>query len=68
MKIGKRIYTIALFLSSFLWANAATIASPVITTTYSKTADTSPLVILEQAAKFTFDFSTSSLTQLSRPH
>ena len=62
MKIGKRIYTIALFLSSFLWANAATIASPVITTTYSKTADTSPLVILEQAAKFTFDFSTSSLT------
>jgi len=53
MKIGKRIYTIALFLSSILWANAATIASPVITTTYSKTADTSPLVILEQAAKFT---------------
>ncbi len=42
--------------------SAATIANPVISTTYTKTSDASPLIILEQPAKFTFDFSGSSLT------
>lgn len=62
MKTSIRKYSIALFLFVVLCANAATITSPVITTTYSKTTDTNPLIIMEQPAKFTFDFSSSSLT------
>lgn len=42
--------------------NAATITNPIISAAYTKTTDTNPLVVLEKPAKFTFDFSTSSLT------
>lgn len=53
------------FILSFVFyvqSFAATISSPVISTTYTKTTDTNPLVVLEKQAKFTFDFSTSTLT------
>ena len=53
---------ISLIIYSVSIAKAATIANPVITATYTKTTDTSPLIILEQPAKFTFDFSSSTLT------
>jgi len=55
MKIGKIFYTIALFLSSVLWTNAATIATPTIS--INPTA-----VALSQSNTWTFDFSTSTLT------
>ena len=49
-------------INSFSVINAATITSPIITTSFTKTTDPSPLNILEKPAKFSFDFSTSTLT------
>ncbi len=54
------LYLVAALLCTF--ANAATITSPTITAVFTKTADATPLPILTQSVKFTFDFSSSSLT------
>ncbi|MEI6555759.1 MAG: T9SS type A sorting domain-containing protein [Paludibacter sp.] len=52
---------LSIIIYSISVVKAATITSPVISATFTKTTDASPLIILEQPAKFTFDFSSSSL-------
>jgi hypothetical protein len=56
----KSIFALMLCLNFAFISNAASITNPVITTTFTKDADLH--VILEQTAKFTFDFSASALT------
>lgn len=58
----KSILALMFCLNLAFTAKAASITSPTITSAFAKTADATPLVLLDQAAKFTFDFTGSSLT------